>query len=120
LAGVAREYPNKPADVLNADPDVKPPKRVHPAFYGCYDWHSAVHGHWLLVRLLKQFPELPEAKAARAALNANLTAENLKAEVEFFNRPGAKPYERPYGWAWLLKLAAELHGWDDPRSEERR
>lgn len=113
LKGVHKEYPNKPADVLNSDKDVLAPRRVHPAFYGCFDWHSAVHGHWLLVRLLRQFPDLPDSKRIRAALAQNLTADNLKKEAEYFQRPNTQSFERPYGWAWLLKLAEELHGWDD-------
>lgn len=118
LAGIGKEYPNKPADVINSDADVRPPREIHPAFYGSYDWHSSVHGHWMLVRLLKRFPDLPRAAEIRAALARNLTRENLAAEAAFFSRPGAKSYERPYGWAWLLKLAEELHGWDDPQGRE--
>jgi len=118
LAGIGREYPNKPADVLNGDDDVRPPRAIHPAFYGSYDWHSSVHGHWMLVRLLRRFPDLPLGAEIRAALARNLTRENLAAEAAFFARPGAKPYERPYGWAWLLKLAEELHRWDDPQGRE--
>ncbi|HET6573541.1 MAG TPA: DUF2891 family protein, partial [Fimbriiglobus sp.] len=114
LKGVDREYPNKPGHVLSGPADVKSPRELFPAFHGCYDWHSAVHGHWLLARLLRKFPDLPEAKAIRAALAAHLTADNLKAEAAYFARPESKSFERPYGWAWLLKLAEELHGWDDP------
>ena len=93
---------------------MKGPRALHPAFYGCYDWHSSVHGHWMLVRLLRLFPDLPEAEEIRAVLDDHLTAENLKAEADYFARKESKPFERPYGWAWLLKLAEELHGWDDP------
>lgn len=118
LKGLQKEYPNKPADVLNAAADVKSPKEMHPAFYGCFDWHSAVHGHWMLVKLLRLFPELPERTAIRAALAENLTAANLKVEADYFSRPNAKSFERPYGWAWLLKLAEELHTWDDPQGKE--
>jgi len=114
LKGLHKQYPNKPADVLNADDDVKSPKAMHPAFYGCFDWHSSVHGHWMLVRVLKRYPDLPEAKAIRAALAESLTAKNLQAEADYFARPNTQSFERPYGWAWLLKLAEELHGWDDP------
>jgi hypothetical protein len=114
LKGIHKEYPNKPADVLNSDKDLKSPKAMHPAFYGCFDWHSSVHGHWMLIRLLKLFPNLPEQKEIREALGKNLTAENLKAEAEYFNQPNRQSFERTYGWAWLLKLAEELHGWDDP------
>jgi hypothetical protein len=118
LRGIQKQYPNKPGDVLNGAKDVLAPRAVHPAFYGSYDWHSSVHGHWMLVRLLRLFPDLPEAKQIRAALAENLTAENLRAEADSFARPNAQAFERPYGWAWLLKLAEELHGWDDPDGRE--
>jgi Protein of unknown function (DUF2891) len=114
LKGINKEYPNKPEHVLSAAADLKGPKALHPAFYGCYDWHSSVHGHWMLVRLLHQFPDLQEADAIRGVLRSHLTAENLRAEADYFARPESKPFERPYGWAWLLKLAEELIGWDDP------
>ena len=114
LKGLGKEYPNKPEHVLAGPDDVKGPKALHPAFYGCYDWHSSVHGHWMLVRLLRLFPDLPEAKEIRAVLAEHLTAENLKAEADYFARTESRSFERPYGWAWLLKLAEELHGWDDP------
>jgi hypothetical protein len=114
LKGVVREYPNKPEHVLGRADDARTPKALHPAFYGSYDWHSAVHGHWLLVKVVRTHPDLPEAKQARAVLDAHLTAANLKAEADYFARPESKSFERPYGWTWLLKLQAELHGWDDP------
>jgi hypothetical protein len=114
LKGLGKEYPHKPGVVFAGAADVKVPKALHPAFYGCFDWHSAVHGHWLVVRVLKSFPDLPEAKEVRAVLAAHLTADNLKAEAVYFARADAKSFERPYGWAWLLKLAEELHTWDDP------
>ncbi|MCI0683092.1 MAG: DUF2891 domain-containing protein [Gemmataceae bacterium] len=118
LKGIHKEYPNKPADVLNSANDVKTPRAMHPAFYGCFDWHSSVHGHWMLVRLLRLFPDLPERQEIRAALAANLTAKNLQAEADYFARPNTQSFERPYGWAWLLKLAEELHTWDDPQGKE--
>jgi hypothetical protein len=118
LKGIQKEYPNKPGDVLNSEKDVKTPRAMHPAFYGSFDWHSSVHGHWMLVRLLRQFPDLPEKKQIRAVLAEHLTAKNLKVEADYFSRPNAKSFERPYGWAWLLKLAEELHGWDDPDAKE--
>lgn len=118
LKGAQREFPNKPGHVLLDDKDAKTPKALHPAFYGCYDWHSAVHGHWMLVRVLKAHPDLAEAKAIRAVLAEHLTAQNIKVEVEYFNRPEAKSFERPYGWSWLLKLAEELHTWDDPDAKK--
>ena len=120
LAGIGKEYPNKPADVLNGDADVRPPREIHPAFYGSYDWHSSVHGHWMLVRLLKRFPGMALRAEIRQALASNLTRDNLAAEAAFFARPGAKPYERPYGWAWLLKLDLELLDWDDPQGRAWR
>jgi len=113
LGCIQRELPNKIDHVVNAPADVASPRTLHPAFYGCLDWHSAVHGHWLLVRLLRTRPGLPEAAAIRAALDANLTAGNLATEVAYFAGANRASFERPYGWAWLLQLAAELHGWDD-------
>jgi len=113
LACVQRELPNSIQHVINGPDDVKRPRELHPAFYGCLDWHSAVHGHWLLVRLARAVPGLAEAQQIRAALDANLTAANIAAEVAYFAGPHRQPYERPYGWTWLLQLAAELHGWDD-------
>jgi hypothetical protein len=110
---VQRELPNSIAHMINDERDVKRPRELHPAFYGCLDWHSAVHGHWMLVRLLRTVPALPEAAEIRAALDANLTADNIAAEVAYFAAPHRQSYERTYGWAWLLQLAAELHGWDD-------
>lgn len=105
---IQKEYPNKLGQVLHDSTEIASPQELHPAFYGCFDWHSSVHGHWTLVRLLKQFPKLPEAKEIRKKLNENLTADNIMAEVAYFNRPSSKLFERTYGWAWLLKLATEL------------
>ena len=114
LKCVSREFPNKPEHVINNESEVKSPKLLHPAFYGCYDWHSSVHGHWMLVRLLKTFPNLPESAQIRSALNANLTAENIQQEVAYMKQPNRQSFERTYGWAWALKLAEELHSWNDP------
>ena len=113
LKCVSREFPNKPEHVINNASEVSSPKVLHPAFYGCYDWHSSVHGHWMLVRLLKMFPNLPESTQVRAALGANLTAENIRAEVAYMKQANRQSFERTYGWAWALKLAEELHSWDD-------
>jgi hypothetical protein len=110
---VAREYPNKIAHVLGGDDDVRPPHILTPAFYGCYDWHSAVHGHWLLARLARTFPEAPFAAPARAALARTLTSANVAGEVAYMRGKGRTAFERPYGLAWLLQLAAELREWDD-------
>ena len=114
LKGVDKEYPNKPEHVLAGPDDARGPRSLHPAFYGCYDWHSSVHGHWMLARLLRIKPEMPEAKEIRGVLDAHLTPEALKAEAAYFDRKESRSFERPYGWAWLLKLAEEVHGWDDP------
>lgn len=113
LQGIQREYPNKPDHVLNNDSEVLNPKTLHPAFYGSFDWHSSVHGHWMLVRLLKLFPQLPEAKAMRKALHENLSMENITVEVNYLRQSNRASFERTYGWAWLLKLAAELQDWND-------
>lgn len=113
LKCVAREFPNKPEHVINNASEVRSPKALHPAFYGCYDWHSSVHGHWMLIRLLKTFPRLPEAAQIRRALNANLTGENIQAEVAYMKQPNRQSFERTYGWAWALKLAEELQTWND-------
>jgi hypothetical protein len=108
LACIHKEYPNKIAHSLNSDADVKPPRELTPAFYGCYDWHSAVHGHWLLARALRRFPDLPSAGAIRAWLDQAFTGDNVDGELAFLARPSAGGFERPYGWAWLLMLQAEL------------
>ncbi len=113
LKCIHQEYPNKPGEVLGSDKDVKPVREYRPAFYGCFDWHSAVHGHWLLIKLLKEFPELPEANQIRTALAKNITAENIQVELDFFLDSNNRSFERTYGWAWLLKLVSELHEWDD-------
>jgi hypothetical protein len=91
---------------------------LFPAFYGCYDWHSAVHGHWLLARLVRQFPEAAFAPAARAALTRSLTKENIAGETAYLKRADRASFERPYGLAWLLQLAAELRTWKDPQARE--
>ncbi len=117
LKCVRKEYPNKPEHVMNDATEVQSPKVLHPAFYGCYDWHSSVHGHWMLIRLLRSFPDLSEAKEIREALNSNLSAENIEAEVAYLKKPNRQSFERTYGWAWLLKLAEELHSWPDPQAK---
>jgi hypothetical protein len=118
LACVAKEYPNKISHVLNSGADVAPPSKLTPAFYGCYDWHSSVHGHWLLVRLLRTFPNGSFAAAARDALRKSLTAENMKQEAAYIRGEGRASFERPYGLAWLLQLCAELREWDDDQARE--
>jgi hypothetical protein len=118
LACVHKEYPNKISHVLNSEADVAPPHQLTPAFCGCYDWHSSVHGHWLLVRLVKTFPNASFAGPAREALGQSLTAENLKQEAAYLAGKGRASFERPYGLAWLLQLSAELREWNDPQARE--
>lgn len=109
------EYPNKLNQVLGDSIDLLPPSQLHPAFYGCFDWHSSVHGHWMLVKLLKLFPDIPKAALIREKLDQNLSKENIEAEIAYFEGKYNKTFERTYGWAWLLKLAQELNEWDDPQ-----
>jgi hypothetical protein len=118
LECVAKEYPNKITHVMNSDADVAPPRKLTPAFYGCYDWHSSVHGHWLLVRLVRKFPDAPFVASAREALRKSLTAENLKQEAAYLRGKGRASFERPYGLAWLFQLSAELREWDDAQARE--
>ena len=113
-----QEYPNHISHTLASDADARPPRENNPAFYGCYDWHSNVHGHWLLVRLLRKFPDAPFATVARAELARSFTADNIAAEVAYLQRPGRASFERPYGLAWLLQLCAELHSWNDPQAQQ--
>jgi Protein of unknown function (DUF2891) len=115
---IHKEYPNKIAHSLNSDADVKPPRELTPAFYGCYDWHSSVHGHWLLVRLARLFPEAPFTPNARRAVAESLTAAHIAQEVKYLNTEGRSSFERPYGLAWLLQLAAELKEWDTPEARQ--
>src|SRR5207248_542534 len=117
LKCVRREYPNKLDHVMNGPEEVRAPKALHPSFYGCYDWHSTVHGHWMLVRLLRKFPDLSEAKEIRSVLDDNLAPDNIATEVAYFGQPNRKSFERTYGWAWLLGLSAELRSWDAPEAK---
>ena len=115
LSCVHREYPNKIAHVLSGDADARPPRKLTPAFYGCFDWHSSVHGHWLLVRILRMDPGTPFRAAITDALNISFTADNMAAEVAYYSGPDRSSFERPYGIAWFLQLVAELHESDDPK-----
>ena len=117
LGHVTREYPNKLDHVLTSPADVCGPRELHPVFYGSFDWHSCVHGYWLLARVLRRLPSMPEAGAIRALFDTHLTADRVAGEVAYLARPAARGFERPYGWAWLLALAAELarHATDDGR-----
>lgn len=118
LKCVHQEYPNKIAHTLAGDADVRPPRELFPAFHGCYDWHSAVHGHWLLVRLARRFPDAAFVPAARAELARSFTKENIAAETTYLQQAGRASFERPYGLAWLLQLSAELRSWKDPQAQE--
>ncbi len=113
LECVHREFPNKIAHVLQSDEDARPPRELTPAFYGCYDWHSSVHGHWLLARLARRFPKAAFAAEAKAALAESLRPDKIAKEVTYLEAPGRGTFERPYGLAWLLQLSAELHEWTD-------
>src|SRR6185369_64601 len=107
LVCLHKEYPNKIAHVMVGDADARPPHDLTPAFYGCYDWHSNVHGHWLLVRLVRLFPNAPFAVEARKQLAATFVKENIAGELIYLRGDGRASFERPYGLAWLLQLAAE-------------
>jgi len=116
LACVHQEYPNKIAHVLGSDADARPPRELTPAFYGCYDWHSSVHGHWLLARVARLRPDTALAADVRRALARSLTDGNLAGEARYLEGKGRLSFERPYGLAWLLQLAAELREWDSPEA----
>ena len=109
LGHVTREYPHKSADhVLGGPEDVLTPRQRYPIFHGSFDWHSCVHGYWLLTRLYRRFPDLPEAPAIRALVDRQFTPDNVAGELAYLQRPLSRGFERPYGWAWLLMLQAEL------------
>jgi len=119
LKCLQQEYPNKTSHTSVGDSDhLMTPKQQHPAFYGCFDWHSDVHGHWMLVRLLKEFPNLPEANRIRQAISLNLTPEHIAGEIRYFGGKLSRSYERTYGWAWLLKLQQELLQWNDAQGKQ--
>lgn len=120
LANVDTEFPNKMSLVYVDASQVKTPRQNFPAFYGCFDWHSSVHGHWVLARLLRTVPDLPEAQQIRSTLDAHLSKANLEQEAAFFVRDEHKSFERMYGWAWFLRLTMELDGWDDPDARRWR
>jgi hypothetical protein len=107
LGHVTREYPNKLDHVLNGAADAQGPRALHPIFYGSFDWHSCVHGHWLLASLYRQFPHV-EGLGIRDLLDDQFTADKVRGELAYLSRPESRGFERPYGWAWLLMLAAEL------------
>ncbi len=117
LSHITRQYPSKLDHVLRGPDDLREPRELHPIFFGSFDWHSCVHGYWLLARVLRLFPENAEAHKIRELFHRQLTAPNVRAELEYIGQPLRDTFERPYGWAWLLMLAAELnrHGTDDGR-----
>lgn len=115
---ITTEYPNKPGQVMVGDESALTPRQLHPVFYGCFDWHSAVHGHWLLVRLLKLYPGHSAAELTRNVLEAQFSTDALLAEAEYFDEDHNRSFERMYGWAWLLRLVVELRAFDDPYARQ--
>ena len=109
LDNIGRAYPHKLDHVIDGDADVIAPRELHPAFHGSFDWHSCVHMHWLLARIRREFPQLPAGAAIDSLFDRHLSADSVAAEIAYLDRPASASFERPYGWAWLLKLAAELH-----------
>lgn len=120
LKNIDQEYPNKPGITLAGPELVVGPKQLFPAFYGSFDWHSCVHAHWMLVRLLKLYPDLNDAAAIRSKLNEHLTLPKLEQEAKLFETKENKSFERMYGWAWLLRLVVELETWEDPQAKSWR
>ncbi len=118
LSGINREFPAISVNVLTLEQDLKTPKSLHPAFYGCFDWHSSVHTHWLLIRLLKIYPDLNEAVEIKKAINRNLTPANLLIEKNYFENNENRSFERMYGWAWFLTLSAEIKSSKEPNALE--
>jgi hypothetical protein len=116
LAAIHREYPYHLVHVVQDGHDVRPPRELTPAFWGAFDWHSAVHGHWCVARAMRFVTDAAFAADAEAALSLTLTPERLAGECRYLDAPGREGFERPYGLAWLLQLAAELEEWRDPRA----
>src|SRR5947208_3670692 len=108
LAHVTREYPGKMDHILTGPADTASPRALHPAFYGSFDWHSCVHGFWLLAKILRLFPNLSQAAKIRDLFDEHLTPDKIAGELSYLERPSQENFERPYGWAWLLMLAGEL------------
>ena len=120
LKNIQTEYPNKPGNVVVDAESVRSPQEMHPAFYGCFDWHSSVHGHWMLIRLLKEYPNSAVEAEIRKKLNENLSEENLSGELSYFEEKQHKTFERTYGWAWYLRIVDELENWDDADGKKWR
>jgi hypothetical protein len=108
LGHVTREYPNKPEHTLAGPEDARTPSQLHPVFYGSFDWHSCVHGYWMLARLLRRFPAMSAAAEISALFDRQLTEQKIAGECAYLSAPTARGFKRPYGWGWVLKLAAEL------------
>ncbi|MGZ8363214.1 MAG: DUF2891 domain-containing protein [Caulobacteraceae bacterium] len=120
LGHVQQEYPNKLDHVMGGDGDARTPSQLHPIFYGSFDWHSCVHGYWMLARVLRRFPEGGEAGRIRTLFDEMLTPEKAAGELAYLQRPLSRGFERPYGWAWALMLQAELERLDGPWAEALR
>ena len=117
-ACIDKEFPHKPGHVWGDVSRLMTPRERHPAFYGCFDWHSAVHGHWTLVTILSRFPDFVHREDILRKLTANITRENIQQEMELFREDDNRTFQRTYGWAWLLKLDLALRDWDDPVARE--
>ena len=113
-----QEYPNKIAIVFNQSEQVKEPHELHPTFYGCFDWHSSVHGHWLIVHLIKQFPQLDSNSNISKRLLEQFNPEKIRQELSIFSTKHNGSFERTYGWAWMLQLQIELDSWDSPTGKQ--
>jgi hypothetical protein len=118
LSHVTREYPNKLDHVLEKREDLKSPRQLHPIFFGSFDWHSCVHGYWLLATVMRLFPKIEEAASISELFEVQLTSSNVKGEVSYLGRESSGTFERPYGWAWLLMLAAELSRHDGKKARK--
>lgn len=118
LKCASQEYPNKLGQVIGDSTHLKTPRQLHPAFYGCFDWHSAVHGHWSMVEILSLYPDLKQSENIKAILKLHLNKNNINQELSYFQQDINSSYERMYGWAWLFKLSQALYEWDDPLASE--
>lgn len=118
LKCLQQEYPNKLQQLLANSAEIAPPQQLHPSFYGCFDWHSSVHGHWSLVYLLNRFPDLSDREAIINKLQTNLSQKNIQLEIAYLSKPHEKSFERTYGWAWLLQLQMELATSQDPYAKD--
>lgn len=113
LSCLTQEFPNRLGQTLGGEEDLKTPKALRPIFYGCFDWHSSVHGYWSIVKIIKTFPELDKDNKIRSLLDSLITNENVAIELSFFDDENNRNFERTYGWAWFFKLHSELLSWED-------